>query len=170
VLTGSAFTFESPYAGASDLGNKVQDLFVTLEIGGRDTFAADGSVLPVGGRDYRIDGNKLTLEGNTTLTVPIPAGALLGPAFVTVSRPMQAPLDGRFETQVYTSNPVKVLTVARYAFFANGGDDTVSVINTIATDKQPVNGKEIQKLSPPRSRGYHWELAWQMIPCWRRAS
>ena len=92
ILEGSNFTYANPYANASDLGSELDDLFVTFEIGGRDTVDANGDVLPVGGRDVRVEGERLeSLQPDRWLVVPLPPTALLGNAFVTVTRPMPVP-------------------------------------------------------------------------------
>ncbi|WP_372896448.1 dockerin type I domain-containing protein, partial [Stieleria sp.] len=143
ILKGQNFLFESPYADAGSLGTKVSDLFVTFEIGGRDTFDTDGKVLPVGGLDYRVDGSLLTGD-DQNLVVPIPQGVLVGASTITVSRPNNAPLDGKFGRQIYTSNPASPVTQGRYAFVPSGGKDTITVYDLFAT--QPYQGAD--KLVP----------------------
>ncbi len=132
LITAENLLYESPYAGAGSLGTRVEDLFVTFEIGGRDTFDTDGNVLPVGGLDVQVDGNALTLEDGV-LRVPIPAGVLVGASTITVSRPNNAPLDGEFKRIIATSNPVTPLTIGRYAFVPSAGEDTVTVYDLLAT-------------------------------------
>ena len=151
VITGENFTADNPYANASDLGSSVADLFVTFEVGGRDTFNAAGGVQYVGGPDIRVEGSELTLVNNTELTVPVPRGVFVAGAYVTVTRPMELPLDGEFKEQLFTSNPIKLVPLSRYAFAALGGDDAVSVIDVtnIIEVPDPTGGTEpIEKLHP----------------------
>ncbi len=63
----------------------------------------------------------------------LPDGVSLGNAFITVTRPMESPLDGSFERREFISNPVQIIANPRYALVANGGADSVSVIDTSNT-------------------------------------
>ena len=137
-LTGANFVLEPIYAAASDLGSEVEDLYVTMEIGARDIFDENGDPKALGGADYRIDGSMLELDGEDLL-VTIPPNTLIGPAFVTVTRPYEAPVDGQFIRQEITSNPVRFAPVDSFVFVAStredsdSGQDTISVIDTGAT-------------------------------------
>ncbi len=139
TLKGNNFLLRSPWLLAPDreLGHDLADLTVTFEIGGRDTFDTNGAPLIVGGRDVQVAGNLLRIEPNTgddaasapfKLIVPVPNGVSLADAFVTVTRPTQEPFDGKFKARDFTSNPLRIVPQSIYAFAANGGDNSVSVI------------------------------------------
>src|SRR5664280_93791 len=131
VISGTNFVLnKDPYFGApSFLGGSVNDLYVTIQVGGRDTFDPKGNVLPVGGSDIVIQGAQLTLLANGTLWAQIPQGAMVAGGYVTVSRKMWAPLNGKWEVQIATSNPAQLVPNNNYSFALNSGDDTVSVID-----------------------------------------
>ncbi|MGB7323492.1 MAG: putative Ig domain-containing protein, partial [Rubripirellula sp.] len=137
-LTGTDFTFVNPYAQASDLGSKVEDLYVLIEVGGKDFVGTDGELVVLGGADIRIDGSLLSIEdssggeGRKVLTAPIPAGAIIGNTTITVNRPMQLPADGQFRRQVITSNPVTPLGAGNLGFTVSASNDTVSVLDLSA--------------------------------------
>jgi len=141
-LEGTHFLMRSPWALAPDreLGNRLQDLYVTFELGGRDTFNPDGTPLIIGGRDLVVRGPELisiTLvdaeKSQFELKLLLPNGISLADAFITLTRPTQEPLDGRFDRREFTSNPVRVLSQGRYAFASSGAVDSVSIIDTFAT-------------------------------------
>ncbi|HND52087.1 MAG TPA: YncE family protein, partial [Pirellulaceae bacterium] len=150
VMTVQNLLLEEPkFRGASTLGMNLSDLYVTLEIGGRDTFGPDGTATLVGGRDIRIHGDELQLDSQGHLLARIPAGAMVGSAYITVTRPMDAPTNGKLQRQEYTSNPAQVIPLGRYAFVANGGNDTISAIDTAHVQTfVDGNNSTSQKLSP----------------------
>ncbi|MEL7337776.1 MAG: hypothetical protein AAFN70_16400, partial [Planctomycetota bacterium] len=136
-LRGEDFTIENPYAAlngfnVSNLGSKVEDLYVTIEIGARDTFKADGTRLVLGGKDITIPGEDLTLDGEV-LSFEIPAGAQIAGGLITVTRPMELPVDNEFERQEIVSNPVQLLGDQRYAMVASGADGAVLIYDICAT-------------------------------------
>ncbi|TVR47529.1 MAG: tandem-95 repeat protein, partial [Puniceicoccaceae bacterium] len=150
VLEGSDFLLtENPFPAAPDfLGSKIEDLFITLEVGGRDSFDFEGNVLPVGGRDFRIDGADLTEIGENTYSFDLPAGFMLAGTYITVSRQMYAPLDGEFRVQVVTSNPIQINSVGRYTFSVNNGDNSVSAIDNFNTVELQLGGEDFTKFDP----------------------
>ena len=101
-ITGKDFTFENPYRDGGDLGKNLEDLFVTIEVGGRDFVKENGELEILGGRDIIIDGEDMSLSGDK-LTVPIPAGVMIGGTTITVNRPMNLPQDGFFRRQVIST-------------------------------------------------------------------
>ncbi|MGE4182848.1 MAG: Ig-like domain-containing protein, partial [Limisphaerales bacterium] len=135
VIDGSDFLLiKNPWSTAPDfLGDEVRDLFVTIEIGGRDTFDTDGEPLAIGGRDITIDGSLITARNKDKLEVPIPLGAFIAGGYVTVSRKAYAPVDGEWEIQVVTGNPAQLIPSNRYSFAVNSGDDSVSAIDHLHT-------------------------------------
>ena len=150
VIPGKFFTLPSPYLGASTLGSNLADLFVTIEVGGRDSFNLDAQTPNyVGGADTVIDGSKLSLDANGSLIVPVPPGAQLGGAYITVTRPMEMPRDGKFQRQLIISNPVQIVPQSFYIFGANGGDSSVSVFDL--AHKSTITGPNGQPVSNPIS-------------------
>ncbi|PNY36139.1 hypothetical protein C2E31_14500 [Rhodopirellula baltica] len=136
-LEGSEFVMANPYKGVpqldgSTLGSKVEDLYVTIEIGARDTFNTDGTPLILGGKDIRIPGDKLTLDGDF-LSFEVPVGAQVAGTIITVTRPMDLPVDNEFGRQELTSNPVQLLADQRYAMVASGADGAVLIYDICAT-------------------------------------
>ncbi len=111
------------------VGTRLEDLFVTLEIGGRDNDTA-----VVGGADVIIGPEDLFAGDDDMLLVRIPRGAPLSFARVTVTRKQEAPLDGRYRVIEVPSNPVEFLVESRFGFVLNGGDSTVSVLDLLATE------------------------------------
>jgi DNA-binding beta-propeller fold protein YncE len=153
ILKGQNFLQVNPYPGSylsSDptLGNKVEDLVVTLELGGRDTIGLDGELLVLGGRDYTIPGTMMEIDDDGNLLVTIPPGVNLSNAFITVTRPMLSPLDGEFRRREFTSNPVGLLPLSKYGFVAVGPTGQVSVVDITTTSTFPSQGDEITKSTP----------------------
>ncbi|MEM6692631.1 MAG: hypothetical protein AAF664_24590, partial [Planctomycetota bacterium] len=127
-LTGKDFTLDNPFVDGGLLGSRVVDLFVTIEVGGRDFFDTDGDLEILGGKDIIIEGDQLSLfEGK--LTVPIPSGAMIGGTTITVNRPMNLPTDGTFQRQIISSNPIIPSGDGRYGFSVSARDDVVTVLN-----------------------------------------
>ncbi len=65
-ITGVDFLQNNPWSNPSagrtlTLGSHLADIYVTFEIGGRDTFDFQGHVLAVGGRDVKVAGSDLTM-------------------------------------------------------------------------------------------------------------
>jgi len=136
VISGeNLLLVENPYPSAPEfLGDSIDDLFVTIEIGGRDTFDFDGKVLPVGGRDIVISGSLfLSMPDANTLVVKLPDGAFVAGGYVTVNRKTYAPLDGEWEVQVLPSNPAQLIPNGHYTFAVNSGDNTISAIDSFNT-------------------------------------
>ncbi|MEO1529411.1 MAG: hypothetical protein AAFX06_28655, partial [Planctomycetota bacterium] len=136
-LSGQDFTLENPFANAplfdgTTLGSKVEDLFVTIEIGQRDTFDTDGTPLILGGKDIVIEGSELTLSDDK-LSFEIPDGSQLAGAAITVTRPMDLPVDNRFARQELTSNPIQILADQRYGAVASGADGRVLIYDVCGT-------------------------------------
>ncbi|MEO8428057.1 MAG: putative Ig domain-containing protein, partial [Verrucomicrobiota bacterium] len=153
ILNGADFLLSNPYLGASSLGSSLFDLYVTFEIGGRDSINPDGTPNYLGGPDIIVPGTSLILQGTDTLWIPVPPGAQIAGATITVTRPMMLPRDGTFERQEFTSNGVQLVPQTRYVFVANGGDGSVSVLDGLATaDVTPVTngtpGATLTKFDP----------------------
>ena len=151
-IRGSEFIALNPYRFApefdgSKLGSRVEDLYVTIEIGGRDTFDTDGKRLPIGGSDIRIDGRELTLEGQV-LSFDVPAGVQVAGAAITVTRPMDLPLDGEFTRQELTSNPISILAEQKYAIAASVGGDQVIVYDVCGIRENGELGSSCKNLVP----------------------
>jgi YD repeat-containing protein len=136
VLDGLDFLLtDNPYTTAPDfLGDEVKDLFITIEVGGRDTFDTDGNPLAIGGKDITIDGTLIIARNKDKLEVPIPIGAFVAGGYVTVSRKVLAPVDGEWEVQVVTGNPAQLIPSNRYSFAVNSGADSVSAIDHLHTN------------------------------------
>ncbi|MCB1099682.1 MAG: hypothetical protein KDN22_29190, partial [Verrucomicrobiae bacterium] len=148
-ITGKDFLQENPWAASylqadPNLGNRVSDLYVTFEIGGRDTFDTNGERLLVGGRDVVIStGLRLVDEdGKKKLFVPLIDGINLADATITVSRPMLSPADGVFQRREFTSNAAKIFLLPRYGFAADARTGTVAVIDVFKSEKIDLNGNE----------------------------
>ncbi|MCC6231635.1 MAG: Ig-like domain-containing protein, partial [Verrucomicrobiales bacterium] len=135
VLEGTDFLLTTnPFPTAPDfLGDEVEDLFVTIEVGGRDTFDDKGNVQYVGGADLVIDGPALVAPNPKRLEVKIPAGAYVAGGYVTVSRRVMAPVDGEFEIQTVVGNPSQLIPSNRYSFAVNSGADSVSAMDHFHT-------------------------------------
>jgi len=128
-ITGTDLALTNPYQQGGTLGSNAKDLIVTFIVGGADTTNPDGTINTVGGKDVTIDSSTLTMDSAGDLFVPVPPGAQLAGTYITVTRPMNLPLDGSFKRQLIVSNQVQLIPSPQYVFAANGGDDTVSMIN-----------------------------------------
>src|SRR5690606_2974646 len=131
ISTVNLLLTENPYPAAPDfIGDSLEDVYLTIEIGGRDTFDGQGNFVAVGGRDLILPGTSFTDEGDGTYSAQLPAGAMVAGGYVTVSRRSYAPLDGTYEIQTNNSNPVQLIPTALFSVAVNSGDGTVSVTDS----------------------------------------
>ncbi|MCB1092620.1 MAG: hypothetical protein KDL87_13885, partial [Verrucomicrobiae bacterium] len=152
-IKGSNFLQQNPYPASylendPELGNRLEDIYVTFEVGPRDTFDTDGNRVVLGGADYIVTGDQLTLDGDGFLVVPVPIGVNLANAFVTVTRPMLSPLDAVFRRREFVSNPIAVVAVSKYGFVAGGARGEVSVIDISGTETLDANGTDFTITDP----------------------
>ncbi len=134
-LTGTfLLTTDQTVPRDSVVGTRLEDLFVTFEIGGRDSVDALGQPIIVGGRDFQVLSTDLRFDDEDKLLVPIPRSVLVSAAEISVTRKQRAPLDGVYQTIEASSNSVKLFVQPRYGFVLNGADGTVTVLDTVATE------------------------------------
>ena len=128
---GAKFTAENPSPNAPNndgktLGSELADLYVTIEVGGRDSFDEVGNRLQIGGPDVQVPGKDLRADGND-IVFDLPVGAQVAGSAITVTRPMDLPVDGQFKRQELTSNPVQILSDERFGAVASARDNSVTI-------------------------------------------
>ncbi len=116
----------------SVVGTRLEDLYVTFEIGGRDTVGVDGKPVAIGGKDAIVTADQLQLTEDGLL-VPVPRGIMVSAAEITLTRKQEGALDGVYRVIEVPSNSVKLLVQPKHSFVLNGADGTVTVIDNLAT-------------------------------------
>ncbi len=107
----------------SVVGTRLEDLYVTIEVGGRDGFEIDGVPQIAGGRDTRIEHDDLILEDGRLIAL-IPPNVMVGNSTITVTRRQEVPANGRIVIEEFTSPPVVPLILGRYSFVPTAGLET----------------------------------------------
>ncbi len=149
-LTGSfLLDADSVPVPKSTVGTTVDDLYVTIEIGGRDGFKINDKEQIAGGRDTKITTGLEIIDGK--LYARIPANAMVAGGTITVTRRQAAPADGRIVIQEVTSNPVQPLVLGKYTFVPNGGDSTLAIYDMTAqeTFEYPVSEQGTKSATKP---------------------
>ena len=124
-------------------GSDIANLVVRLTVGGQDIPDRMDGIELIGGRDVVIPGSTASVSNNQ-LRAPIPQGAAVGDAYITIERPGLVFNNdtGRLDNEILTSNPAQLVSVSQYLFAAQAGGTAIDVIRTDSMVETSIGDKQ----------------------------